>query len=402
MKKIAAILLLISPFCLKAQQWDTITPQGIPVNIIEMPYFHFVSGNTLYAFSDGQDTVVFNLPITDTEIEGYDLSFLITVGNGSYSDGLYYFNPYNDSLTLIDYFLKPQFVDEFNDTLYLGCQGGLFYSTDRFTWQSHTALEPNELVLNYYEFESNKAIVIRKSIENNTIDYVLHSEDNGAIWTTDTLPGELIDSDFYRWTGNLAFILLNENSTTAIYESTDNGNTIAYVNTFPNLSLIDIISGNSFALAHSRDTSNAYGVSLYYPEYDYHTFINDNLPTRNILFIEQFEMDCFNLTVGTDVGAFEICGMFTDIAKLNIPHEFKITPNPASDIISIKTNFETIEPLSIVITNIKGQTIRQFPIRNNPINNHIQLNVRNLDQGCYILSLYSKHKWIGNQKFLKQ
>jgi hypothetical protein len=403
MKKIALILLIINSLSASAQEWEAWTPQGIPVNYFDYYGLYYVSGTTLYIQGQLADTINIGLPITGSYKTIPQNNFYITAGDGSYSDGLYFYNSENRETSVVAYLFRPQFLKKFDTTYYIGCMGSLYSSYNLADWNLHMTFDNDELVTHYFENDTNKIICVRKETSiNEYIHYIKHSEDNGENWQTDTLPGFIVDCDYDNYYGLLALILADENDETALYESYDNGETVTFTKDFPNASQVKIFDYYLFGLGQSRDTSMAcYGVSLYWKNTDRQSFINGNLPTHNILFIDETEMDCFNITIGTDMGAFAICGVPSYLNKFKNT-AFRISPNPVNNSLTVDLNQKEIKPVSVTVTSMDGRLImseeRICPVEEN----QIQISTGSLPNGFYLISLQTEDKWIGTRKFIKE
>jgi len=89
------------------------------------------------------------------------------------------------------------------------------------------------------------------------------------------------------------------------------------------------------------------------------------------------------------------CGLTTSILVNNVSPEFILYPNPASDIIQLQFANPLNEKGSVVIYDICGRIVKKAEI--DLINNTIEVDIKNLNQGNYCLKLngnsytYAKH-----------
>ena len=83
------------------------------------------------------------------------------------------------------------------------------------------------------------------------------------------------------------------------------------------------------------------------------------------------------------------CVLVTGINNLTVPSSSikNIYPNPSSNKITININSLKLELLSIEITDLLGKTILTTTITANIGENEVELNITNLSQGTYILSI---------------
>lgn len=401
MKKLALILFLISSIAASSQEWEAWTPSGNPVNHFDRDNYFYVSGSTLHMFELNTDSVDFGLPITGVYRVPYYGDFYVTAGNGTYSDGLYFYNKLNGETNVVDYLIRPQFLSKFDTTFYIGCLGGLYTSFNLNDWELHTSFSNDELVTHYFQDGTNRTICVRKETSPNQYShYIKHSEDNGENWQTDTLPGLIVDCDYDENSGILALILADENNETALYESTDNCETLTFTREFPNANLVKVFNEYVFGIGQSRDTNVAcYGVSLYWKQNNHQSFINGNLPTHNILFIGETEMDCFNITIGTDMGAFALCGLPSYLREIENT-SFSISPNPVNNTLTLSLNQKEAKPVSVSITDMNGRLL--YRETKHYIDNQIQIKTNSIPKGFYIISITTDDQWIGTEKFIKE
>jgi len=88
------------------------------------------------------------------------------------------------------------------------------------------------------------------------------------------------------------------------------------------------------------------------------------------------------------------CGLTTSILVNNLFPEFILYPNPASDIIRLQFSNSLNEKGNVVIYDISGRVVKQLQI---DLNNTIEVDIKNFNQGNYYLKLngstytYAKH-----------
>lgn len=208
-----------------------------------------------------------------------------------------------------------------------------------------------------------------------------HLEINNSIFFGNTLNGTYADRDISFGTQGNHYELVINNSITQI---TNNGGASGAF-AAPSFSNVQDLDPNTISLNLSADykptTSSSYvldnGDNTFY---DTALFGDLDLSGNNRI---------FNSTI--DLGAYEYDSTLSVDAVSLSTNSIKLYPNPATDVVNIKTN-QTIENVSVF--NVNGQKVLE-------IANQSQINISNIPTGMYFLNINTNQS---NQtiKFLKQ
>ncbi|MBP7497538.1 MAG: T9SS type A sorting domain-containing protein [Bacteroidales bacterium] len=83
-----------------------------------------------------------------------------------------------------------------------------------------------------------------------------------------------------------------------------------------------------------------------------------------------------------------ICGIESSIEDFNINNNFNIYPNPANDLLSVDINNNENNLQNISLYNSTGKLIATY-YNSDIINNRLQINISDLNQGIYIINVYT-------------
>jgi photosystem II stability/assembly factor-like uncharacterized protein len=220
-------------------------------------------------------------------------------------------------------------------------------------WQNITGTLPNRTVtcVKFSPNLNNNLYVSHSGYKfNEYIPHLHKSTDNGATWVdiSSNLPNFGIN-DIYVWQGNENIIFIANDI--GVYYTTNGG------------------------LAWSRLGNNM----PFFPVYDI-----DFNPGTNKFFAGTFARSIQSIDISNITGISKI--------KQN-DYSVSIFPNPASDVLTINSNFSKIEKKSIY--DLKGQLVLE------DFTNSKQLNISSLQKGYYLLVLHNKGEKL-IKKFVKE
>tara|TARA_R110002051_G_scaffold319681_1_gene404000 strand:+ start:81 stop:731 length:651 start_codon:yes stop_codon:yes gene_type:complete len=208
-----------------------------------------------------------------------------------------------------------------------------------------------------------------------------HLEINNSIFFGNTLNGAYADRDISYGTQGNHYELVINNSITQI---TNNGGASGAF-AAPSFTNVQDLDPNTVSLNLSADYKPTTS-SSYVLDNGENTFYNTAL-------FGDFDLSgnnrIFNSTI--DLGAHEYVSTLSVAAVSLSKNSIKLYPNPAIDVVNIKTN-QTIENVSVF--NVNGQKVLE-------IANQSQINISNLPIGMYFLNINTNQS---NQtiKILKQ
>ena len=105
------------------------------------------------------------------------------------------------------------------------------------------------------------------------------------------------------------------------------------------------------------------GVASYDPASGELAYMNDNLPCRLVNEItENAYIDCYNIVVCTDSGAFITCDIVVDVPEITDQpgDELLCFPNPFISETVIRLPSNTSDPIGLSIYSIDGKLVRTF------------------------------------------
>jgi len=90
-----------------------------------------------------------------------------------------------------------------------------------------------------------------------------------------------------------------------------------------------------------------------------------------------FDISDVNFTVSGDVG----------IADMQWENQVRVYPNPATDVVTIESDFASLQPLKVALYNTMGQQVREYSMKEK-----ISFNTQDLARGLYFLHLSHPQK----------
>ncbi len=293
------------------------------------------------------------LPITGLKMLNAD-TLMVTMGDGSFSDGLYNFDLNTHSWSVNEWFMYPNFLiyNPNNGTYYVGERDGLFRSTNAADWTRITAIGNNRC--------SSLAFHGTNLVTNNGTN-VKYSTDNGQSWqTADT--GNL--RGFYYGSSGILYALMDvQSDSDGLWRSIDNGATWDCVLHTSNLNCIGPDYGDYLVLGWSEANGDGAYVALIDQQFQLTNLLHENLdsgvrqqavfPLVNTLAFYVLNAEgCFFVTNFLPVDNSDF--VVSTASRLQL----SAFPNPFSGMVEIALkNAETYQPAEVEIYNLKGQRI---------------------------------------------
>ena len=360
-------LFLILPTLSRAYDWESIGPVDIEAN-----NFYVWGGGIVYEIICTSDGMLVNinttweefnygyLPIWDVEQVILATADLIAVmGNGSYSDGIYFFNFSNYEFMIIEYFINPRFIEYFiaDSHFYVGGEQGLMKSETGISWEA-------------VDFFNGKYCYDMVAYENNyvvsTDDGIYFSNDSGTNWFPANTLTYLSDLTFSS-TGVLYGIFPGESWSSGLRSSIDYGNNWDVEFWSIKMSSVGFDCENNLFVGWEEANVDHEGIAVWTPDIEELTFFNDGLENTNINKITFHPMiDCNNILCCTDGGVYLLTDYFTIADQVIVPQSnIKLSnyPNPFNPSTTISFSIEQNvqdELLGLVIYNLKGQKVKDL------------------------------------------
>jgi len=387
-------------------EWETYGPDGIKANnlyfVSTSPTYTIIGVDTgMYFKSGGSNDFEFysytNMEVVDVVLPGLESdSLLMILRDGSWSDGIYYFNCETKQFSVVHYCYNPQFIEfDFLPGLYfVGYEYGLLQSTDGVTWTDVPFFSNTACIDMVMSYDSK---IIATAVENENNTYL--SVDDGATWTElegeniTELSGTLLSEDkFYG-------ISQGESNNCGLYELDIDD--LEWDNIFYsyNLSAVGANDGNSAYVGWHAGISPDEGVAEFNNEL---TYLNDGLPNLNINSLNvPFMLGATVVYCCTDGGVFSRV-ISVGIPENNTIANTSISPNPVSSQATIKINFAELsnEKITISILNNQGKMVNDLHVDGNN-SNEITLNWTkgDLPAGVYYLVIKTEKEKI-SKKFI--
>lgn len=316
--------------------WTSFGPEGITANKIRFAVdnqSHMVichdSGVYLYDLvSQTWTNHPATLPVLDAcYLDGNKI--LVIMGEGTFSDGIYSFDPASGEFEIIEWVVFPHFIcyDDDTDQFYIGHQAGLTTSPDGFTW---TVVDPfinrNMVAMAAYQ---NHFVVS----EMDNLLGVWFSDDSGVTWSAPTIGCPMISNLSFDFNGILYGIFPDSSYSSGLWSSADFGEN--WENEFYSLTMRCVgfdVQGWVLVGWHENPPLPQEGIAHYTPATGSLDFLNDGLPN---LFINDI---CFNPSMSaialfccTDNGVYISYDYYLGVQEhsAEVSSTMIITPNPA-------------------------------------------------------------------------
>ncbi len=400
-------LLLILPSLSFTYSWQSIGPNDIEAN-----NFYVWGGGIAYEIictSNGmlvninnnwQEFSYGSLPIWDVEAVVLGIADLLAVmGDGTDSDGIYYFNFSNNEFLINRYFANPRFIEYLpsDNHYYVGGEEGLIKSELGTNWETVEFFN-GKYCYDMVSYESNYVV--------STDSGVYYSNDSGENWYSANTMVYLNDLVFSS-TGILYGIFPDESWSSGLWSSVDYG--LNWITEFwsTNMSSAGFDCDNNLFIGWEEPNSEHEGIAIWTPDIWDLTFLNDGLENTNINMITTHPLiNCINVLACTDSGVYLLSNYQTETKSELLIKNFELSnyPNPfnPSTTISFSLTTENSENAELIIYNLKGQKIRQYSILDNQssiIWNGRDENRNTVSSGVYLYKLKSG-KYTASKKMI--
>lgn len=368
MKKGILLALIIFPLLCSAD-WTPYSPTGIIANkicygvynsndLICTPagfYLHDGPGGSWDFYTYGE------LPVWDASYVNNN-HFLVVMGDGTYSDGIHYFNTQSHEFEfeMVEWLYKPNFV-HFSyqaPTWFVGHEYGLVFSTNGFDWVNIPFLE-NKKCMMMKEYQ-DMMVLLTDEWDNNL--YI--SQDNGETWTRIPLGFKMVDIDFTTY-GELWGIFPGFSNSSGLYSS-DDGFTWSNELYIDGVTCLKAEVTGNIVLGWKEPAGIYEGVYMFNPESGELKNINQNLPNRSVNMISYNPwMTIIHLFCCTDDGVYWSFDYMTGIDEND--HDAVLAtvnnyPDPftGQTIIEYELKKHTDQPLILSIYDLTGNKVDEI------------------------------------------
>ena len=297
-----------------------------------------------------------DLPVVDAAyLNGQDI--LVIMGCGTFSDGIYSFNPSTGEYTVIEYLVYPNFlaIDEITQLYYAGHYHGLMTSYDGIGWTAVSTF--NDMNIVAIDILQNHIVVSRMD----NINAIWHSDDYGMIWTQSPAGTPMISCLAFDYNQKIYGIFPDESYSSGLWSSADYGNTWEVEFWSLNMSCVGIdVLGNVFTGWDENPTGEDEGIAHYDTVNGILSFINEGLSSLiiNDICVNPW-MSAIALFCCTENGAHVTYGYLSSRTKQGQPGyaSMKIFPNPFSTSTSIEYTLKNPGKVVLAVFNHLGQQI---------------------------------------------
>jgi hypothetical protein len=341
--------------------------------------------STLYLF-DGRDWESHpfwaqNFPITGI-CRLDDDAFMISMGNGSYSDGIYNFDLDTQSWEINEWFFRPNFVLYYPDggMYYVGERDGLFRSDNADNWTRITQLGTDEC--DSFAWHGNHVVT-------NNGNVIWYSGDSGQTWQT----SQMVMLEGFRFTsdGTLYALLDAGSDSDGLWRSDDFGATWDVVFWTDHLSCIGPDFAGYLPLGWEQQNHEGNFLELLHPD-------GTRVPLSHVdLNSPVVELEIFPLINTPSFYVVNSSGLYYLTGFLPVenddetmppaqPWDLRVYPNPAKTEINLAFDAKIPAKVDVTLFDLKG---RQIFSRKSllPVDGRIPCKLPALASGLYLLRI---------------
>lgn len=384
MKKIALIFSLFMPILLISQEWEPIGPDTLTVNKYFVDtatgwQFLCCDEGLVYSQGDTWDVVNCNLPVLDAASLNEN-SILVLMGNGSYSDGVYQFSTTTETLTVVDWFINPNFIHFSGSKYFIGTQDGLSESDDGLVWDDYYDIG------NVVDMVTDGLLWLIYVGENGT--YIHKTTDGGStwVWGQQFSPQEVTDANIFN--NDIYMSIGGNEASSGLYKSSDMGESYYKMSNIANINTIFYF--DELFAGWNNPSGNHQGIAMWNSSIEEFEFFNQGLPNKNIHHISHNPyVNCQNVIVCTGQGAYMKCAPFIkqeEITK-NDDEIFTLSPNPYSRKVSFSMNKRIYSPVSVKVYEITGKERHALILSEKNDIQKVNRHLINLQKGMYLLKV---------------
>ncbi len=397
---LTTIAIIVFPSKSEAIEWTLFNTDSIAVNNYHFTYNlvetmdGFCTDDGFMYMDEGIWGIYNDIQLPIIEAMDFDQSrILMIMGDGTWSDGVYWYYPATQMFEVIEYILNPKFIHLHEDsgTYYIGSIMGLYYSTDGVTWEVDGSFA-DTAVIDMASFGGHLAIVMTGNIPG-----VYTKEYGQTEWNMPPGGAPLISSiSFNENDGTLYGIFGGVSNSSGLWQSDDYGLNWSVISYSDNAHVVYWQWNNVF-VGWNDQTWDELIVGVWdFGNMEFIFMGGENLPintTVNSFGVNEL-IDCENIIMCTEDGAYMTCEIPTTYVDEPgyYPEEFEISayPNPFNPTTNISVNLREKSDISLNIYNINGQLVKTVFSGSLEVGNHdIVLDGKNLVSGIYFVQVSS-------------
>lgn len=321
------------------------------------------------------------LPITSICCKDAN-TLMLTIGAGSYSDGIYNFDLTSHTWSVNEWFYLPGFVlrDPLSGTYYTGDQTGLHRSIDGANWTQISEL--GQQACTSFACRDNHAVA-------NCGNGVYYSSDSGQTWQASTMI--LLEGFRFASDGALYGFMDAGSDSDGLWRSDDFGANWDPVIYSEHLSNIGPDYSGHLVLGWNQPNELGGYLALLTPQ---HTLMPLAHPDLNS---PVKQLDVFPLINTPSFYVINGQGLYYLTSFLNVSAEDelapppeswlkRIWPNPAKNSVNLELAESGRESLSLNLYDLRGRKVLSEQV-SAPPNGLLDLNLPELDSGLYLLKV---------------
>ena len=373
--------------------WGQIGPDNIHVNdyvgtLINDQTDFLLTDDGVWMSSLLEDFVLLentpDLPALAAYYPWDDATVLMAFGDGTDSDGIYRYPTEENGFELLTYAMRPKFFAEIGDGLYVGHEEGMAWSEDLDNW---TDLETfsGQSVLAMTAFGSR--LLVTTATDGGRM-YI--SNDGGDSWSQSTGDNWPFVALMAGPDGVLYAALPGEGENSGLWKSEDSGDSWTLI--YACYGLVDLTRAyNLLICGWDGEEGHMEGVKAYRPSDGVFLTMNETLPDRTVNAFSYMLVNCVNVVVCTDSGAWETCEFPADASvgePTVIPGSFNLAvhPNPFNAMTTIELELQTQDYVTVTLFDILGRNVRTLDMgKALPGRHSLALDGSDLSAGMYVL-----------------
>jgi Secretion system C-terminal sorting domain len=396
---IAVFAIIVFPSTSQAIEWDLFNTDSVAVNSY-LCSSYLVESFDAFCTDDGfmyMDEGVWGiyndiqLPILDA-IDFDQGRILVVMGEGTFSDGVYWYYPATHSFELNQFIYRPNsiHIHEDSGTYYIGYIGGLYSSSDAETWTLDDSL-PEAPVLDMASFDEHLVVTVADVLPG--VTHVYTKEFGQTEWNHATEGAPFISSlSFNENDGTLYGIYPDESRSSGLWVSENFGLDWEVVTYTINANVVYWQWGSLFVGWGENQEDNVLAVW----DFALESFIQmpgENLPatTVNNMGVNDL-IDCPNIILCTEDGAYLTCEIPTTYVDEDgyYPEEFEISayPNPFNPSTNISVHLAEKCEIIVNVFNVNGRLVKTLVENSLDAGTHTVLfDGSGLTSGIYLIQL---------------
>lgn len=375
---------------------DSITAHNVCFNVDNMNRCIICTDNGFWLgdgqFSNWEHFHLSHLPVWEACYQS-GMNILLAMGNGSYSDGIYTFNPTTMEISLLEFIPMPHFIcyQKNIQKYFVGYQGGMLSSECGINWVTESFFSGKNIVaMDFF----NKNIVVSEM--DNQLN-IFYSPDGGNTWNTAPPGSPMISSMTFDFNGMLYGIFPDESWSSGFYSSENFG--AAWANEFFSVNMsatgMDAM-GNIFVGWGENPLGQEEGIACYDPFSGGLTFMNEGLSSLIVNKIRYNPaMSAMVLFCCTGNGVYFSNDYITALPKYKSEkqEDVKVFPNPSDGHFFIEAA-PGMDIIGYTVYNPEGKIISK-PEGNSAINKMPDsIIISGLPDGIYYLQIQSRNTHI--------